>query len=310
MEKVSIKIISAALILCGCSDNPVSPDSEIGPIIFASNRDGKRQIYAMNEDGSNITRITRSDFDNYNPRWSKDGKSIVFNSKRSANIHFEAIVMAGANGDNERVLLERGHWPVFSPTGDKIAFSFDTLLPGFGTSYDIVFYDLEKGDAAMFKEDSSSNDIINDWSPNGKYLLATRRITKLNNEKAEVDHQIYLIDVETGIERQLASGRFCNWGRFSPDGLSIVFACSDSSTGGRDIFTMNLDGSNKKNLTTSPAKHEFSATWSPDGSRIAYLIGDEGFSRYLMFIMNSDGTDKKRLMDDEFEISSLDWRWK
>ncbi|MBC6963090.1 MAG: hypothetical protein DWB48_10310, partial [Nitrosomonas sp.] len=55
------------LVLLGCSKNPFAPRSEIGPIIFASNRDGIRQIYAINEDGSNITRITRSDFNNYSP---------------------------------------------------------------------------------------------------------------------------------------------------------------------------------------------------------------------------------------------------
>lgn len=294
------------LLLLGCSKNPFAPQSEIGPIIFASSRDGIRQIYAMNEDGSNKTRITYSDFQNYSPRWSRDGKHIVFNSKRSANIHYNAIVMAEANGSNEKVLLEHGLWPVFSPAGNKIAFSYDTLLPGFGTPYDIVFYDLRTKSASLFKEDSSSKD-INDWSPDGKYLLVTRVILKLNNEnKAEPEHQIYLIDVETGFERRLAGGRFCNWGKFSPDGLSIVFTCSDSSMGQRDIFTMNLDGSNKKNLTVSPDKYEFSAAWSPDGSRIVYLAG---FSSYLMYIMNSDGTDKKLLMNDEIGFTSVDWRW-
>ena len=304
-----IHVYILLLLVSGCGENPLTPQPEVGPIVFTSTRDGKEQIYAMNEDGSNITRITRSDFSNFNPRWSRDGKSIVFNSRRSANIHFRAIVMADANGDNERVLLEHGLWPVFSPTGDKIAFSYDTLLPGFGTPYDIVIYDLKTDETYMFKKDSSSNDIINDWSPNGKYLLITKRITKLINQKSETHHQIFLIDVETGIEIQLAGGRFCNWGKFSPDGRAIVFACSDSSTGGRDIFTINIDGSNKKNLTKSPGMHEFSATWSSDGRKIAYLAADEGFSRYHIFIINSDGTDKRCLMDDEFEITSIDWRW-
>src|SRR5205809_7969213 len=48
----------------------------IGPIVFASNRDGYPfQIYAMNADGSNPTRLTNAGLD---PSWSLDGRKIAF----------------------------------------------------------------------------------------------------------------------------------------------------------------------------------------------------------------------------------------
>ena len=76
----------AILVCFGCNENPVSPHNGIGPILFVSTRDAKRQIYAMNKDGSNITRITRSDFSNFNPRWSPDGQYLLVDNWKGTSI--------------------------------------------------------------------------------------------------------------------------------------------------------------------------------------------------------------------------------
>lgn len=314
MEKVYIKIISAALILCGCSDNPVSPDSEIGAILFVSRRDAKRQIYAMNEDGSNITQITRSNFNNDNPRWSKDGKSIVFNSKRSSNIHFRAIIMAEANGDNERVLLEHGLWPVFSPTGEKIAFSYDTLLPGFGTPYDIVFYDLKTDEATLFKEDTSFSDVVRDWSPDGRYLLVDSN-KGTTNRKLVIN--IYSIDLVDSTRTKLTEGPISSSGRFSPDGQSIVYVHVDSSTttfSVTNVYIMNRDGSGKRNVTNSDTLSTINPVWSPDGSKILFINWEgrnqSGNLKYNIYSISHDGTGMIQLTEesDQVQASGLDWR--
>ena len=47
-------------------------------ILFDSTRDGVRGIYVMDDDGSNITLLTNENR-SYLPRWSPNGKLIVFN---------------------------------------------------------------------------------------------------------------------------------------------------------------------------------------------------------------------------------------
>ena len=51
-------------------------------MVFVSNRDGNREIYVMDADGSNVKRITEHpERDDY-PAWHPDGKRIVYVSER------------------------------------------------------------------------------------------------------------------------------------------------------------------------------------------------------------------------------------
>jgi hypothetical protein len=49
-------------------------------IAFQPGRDGNTEIYVMNTDGSNQTRLTYSDIDDADPAFSADGSKIVFTS--------------------------------------------------------------------------------------------------------------------------------------------------------------------------------------------------------------------------------------
>ncbi|MBC6963091.1 MAG: hypothetical protein DWB48_10315 [Nitrosomonas sp.] len=306
------------LLLLGCGKNPFAPRSEIGPIIFVSNRDGIRQIYAMNEDGSNKTRITYSNFHNYRPRWSRDGKHIIFNSRRSANIHYEAIVMAEANGSNEKVLLEHGVQPLFSPTGDKIAFSYDTLLPGFGSNYDIALHDLPTGATWLFKEDTSFSETVTDWSPDAQYLLVENWKGTSSSRPSRLVINIDLINLLDSSRTQLTESppQLNYFGRFSPDGQSIVYVHKDSSgTRVRNVYIMNRDGSGKRNVTSSDTLSAISPVWSPDGSKIIFMNWDAeytgGSPLYNIYSINIDGTGMIQLTEESDQVagSGLDWRW-
>jgi Tol biopolymer transport system component len=61
--------------------------------------------------------------------------------------------------------------------------------------------------------------------------------------------------------------------RFSPDGKTISFT-SDAG-GGDNIWTMNLDGSNAKQITKENFRLLNNAVWTPDGN---YLIARKHFS--------------------------------
>ena len=85
----------------------------------------------------------------------------------------------------------------------------------------------------------------------------------------------------------------------SPDGKLIVYQVGYYSVkenrGHQILYTMNADGSNKKQLTISE-KNETDATWIEGGKRIAFLTDGQLWS------MNPDGTDRKQLTHDATEI--------
>ena len=63
--------------------NALSPDGQ--KIVFTSDRDGPRNIYIMNSDGSNQQKLTDNPFNDYEPIFSPDGLSIIFTSERDGN---------------------------------------------------------------------------------------------------------------------------------------------------------------------------------------------------------------------------------
>ena len=92
-------------------------------IAFASNRDGKTEIYVMDVDGSNVSRLTNNLTDDDFPRWSPDNHKILFHSNRDGN--WEIYVM-DADGSNQTRLTTNNaddRAPTWSPDAKRIAFA-------------------------------------------------------------------------------------------------------------------------------------------------------------------------------------------
>jgi Tol biopolymer transport system component len=80
--------------------------------------------------------------------------------------------------------------------------------------------------------------------------------------------QIATIGIDGSGMQVLATEVAASMPAWSPDGTKIVFEGS-ASGGPSDIYVMNADGSNIRQLTTDPAFDQY-PQWSPDGSTIAY----------------------------------------
>jgi dipeptidyl aminopeptidase/acylaminoacyl peptidase len=72
-----------------------------GQIAFSSNReDDNYEIYAMHGDGSNVTRLTDEEADDFNPSWSPDGQKIAISSNRVGDENYEIYVMKADDGSD------------------------------------------------------------------------------------------------------------------------------------------------------------------------------------------------------------------
>jgi Tol biopolymer transport system component len=70
---------------------------ENGKIVLISDRDGNREIYVMNSDGSGQTRFTNGYRPDYQPSWAPDDTKIAFTSYRTAQGDGEIFVMNELN---------------------------------------------------------------------------------------------------------------------------------------------------------------------------------------------------------------------
>ncbi len=95
-----------------------------------------------------------------------------------------------------------------------------------------------------------------------------------------------------------AMGRISGY-QVSPDGQSVVYQVGyysvEQNRSHHVLYTMNIDGSNQKLLTTS-AKSETDASWIDGGKKIAFLSGGQ------LWTMNADGTDRKQISRLERDI--------
>ncbi len=136
MRTATIAVALCALLLLACSsDNseelaqpsPTTPSTATPAatgrrIAFASDRDGNPEIYVINADGSNQTRITDNpEFDSF-PSWSPDGRRIAFDSERDGTAE---IYVMNADGSNQTNLTNNPAWDSsssWSPDSSRIAF--------------------------------------------------------------------------------------------------------------------------------------------------------------------------------------------
>jgi tricorn protease-like protein len=113
-KKLSIGLFLAMLVLT----LPIIAAAQ-GRIAFDSDRDGNDEIYVMNADGSNQTRLTDNSASDSSPSCSTDGSKIVFVSTRDGNAE---IYVMNSDGSNPTRLTDSSGLdfdPSFSPTEVK-----------------------------------------------------------------------------------------------------------------------------------------------------------------------------------------------
>lgn len=116
-----IRFACSLLVICalaGCTGAVTR-----GKIVFQSNRDGNFEIYSMNDDGTNVQRLTNSPAYDVSPSWSADGSQVLFASDRDGN--WEIYTMKASGADVKRLTSPPGSntAPSWAKEGTKIVFA-------------------------------------------------------------------------------------------------------------------------------------------------------------------------------------------
>jgi len=94
----------------------------------------------------------------------------------------------------------------------------------------------------------------------------------------------------------------------SPDGKKILYSVSyysiPENKGNSEIFVMNSDGSDKKQITKT-ATREVAARWMKDGKTIAFLSSETGTMQ--LWTMAEDGSNRQQISNLEDGISDFNF---
>ena len=300
-DAVAVLLCCACILLSGCdsfsnSEDPV-PEGLTGKIVFASGiGDSDSNIFIMNADGSELTRLTSQGLGD-DPDLSPDKSKIVFEAYRYTGRPGRGggagIFVINSDGTGERPILGGTesacflvvcNWsePDWSPDGSKIAYT--------RIGSDPIHVMNADGTEATRITDISGGDPT--WSPDGSKIAFWSVV--------DGNFEIFVVNVDgSGLTNLTKSSADESDPAWSPDGSKIAYLGHEDS-GPLYIFVMNADGTNQTRLTNG--LDAGALTWSPDGSKIAFTR-----NRHRLYVMNADGTGVTRIRVTA-KVFSPDWR--
>jgi Tol biopolymer transport system component/serine/threonine protein kinase len=267
-------------------------------IVLASNRTGTTHLYVLHPDGSRPLDITRDETKNGFPSCSPDGSKVVFCSERTGG---RDLFVINTDGTGLKQLTDDGNGnrcPAWSPDGKKIVFSSDRT-----------------GNSELFVMDadgSNQTNLTNDpgfdgdpaWSPDSKKIVFARWADGHNG------YRLFVMDADGTNLKDISSNENPNgyvYPAWSPNGRFIVFG--DSVDTGVELFICNVDGANRRQLTTLGGRNSLPA-WSRDGSRILFQNGKIGEETTTLYIMDADGSNQKVILKAASNLEGGRASWK
>lgn len=234
---------------------------------------------------------------------SPNGK-ILFQSTQGSDTHVNEIYTMDADGKRQ-VRLTYNEFddavPVWSPSGDRIAFLTDR-----GAGYDIYLINPDGTGERPLRDADHGGPLTTDnirWSPDGTKIMYSVG-GRINVVEVTLPGGEYSTAPVENLSASVPAGTGDYDAVWSPDGSKILFRSTACDFCVLDLFTVNADGTGRTQLTNTP-EAEFAPSWSPDGAYIAYGSYRGGFPN--AYVMNADGTGDHVLTAAVSEAGSPTW---
>ena len=232
-----------------------SPDGS--KIAFSSTR-GRTSfgldIWVMDADGSNQSRLTTAPGQNGRASWSHDGTKIAFAQivNVSATEQVGEIWVMDADGSNQVALTSDGalaNSPSWSPDDSKIVFQSNRD----GT--DQLYVMNADGTAITRLTNGAWADQDPSWSPDGT-LIAFHSNRDGAAPLDETDFEIYVVNADGSSPTRLTTNSaFDGRPAWSSNGEQLIF--DTRRDGNQEVYVMNSDGSGQVDVTNNGAEDGF-----------------------------------------------------
>ncbi len=219
----------------------ISPDGR--RLAFSSNREksGTDNIYVMNMDGTNLTKITTTqNAKNWSSSWFPDGRRLAFSSNRQGL--WQTFTM-NDDGSDVKPLITSNQDVInveVSPSGSTIAYI---------CGKEICLADSDGSNPRVLLQNGLPKDHLA-WSPDSARLA----FTQLNPNSGKTS--VHVLDLKASPRQLVENGGWPSW---SPDGTRIVF--SSDVNGVANLYTYDFATAQALRLTTTGAA-DYTPVWT------------------------------------------------
>ncbi len=297
------------VLVCLLAASPDFVHAVEGKIVFTSIRDGEKAVYVMDGDGGSQSKVAEGAYPDWHPdgqsisflyegdlwltdlngstrenftngrvslnscvptSWSPDGRQIAYWGNSDQGIGVYAIDVNGRNDQIVSAGWTRDGRVSWSPDGRRIAYSemhkLDPPFNRFGS--DIFAVNANGSNRVNLTVNPAPFNTSASWSPDGKkvaYVASPKPFLWLP------PHNIHVINADgTNPVMLTEEERWAyEWNpTWSPDSRRIAFA-KQTPDGFKDIFSINVDGSDLRNLTQTHRVEEEYPAWSPGAQAVS-----------------------------------------
>ncbi|MCK5037652.1 MAG: PD40 domain-containing protein [Thermoplasmata archaeon] len=255
-----------------------------GRILYTSDIHGTMEIFSMNDNGTDIQRLTNNYYTiDTDAKYSHDASKIMFTSDRGMNF---GVYIMDADGNNVTILVDdqylnfAGSW---SPGGDEV-----TFISNRAGNYDIYSMNTDGTGISQLTTDAGSdgNPV---FSPSGEKLLfvsdraGTFQLFIMDSDGSNVEQLTFFTGDVTTVNS-------ISW---SPDGKKVMFEVLGQYYS-RSIHEMSLDDLEPVELIGPLSNTTYTnvrfPVWSEDAEEIVFTSAGEIYT-YEVFESPSTSTD-------------------
>jgi TolB protein len=192
------------------------------------------------------------------------GNRIVFTCTRGAYNHLCIINTDGSGFQQLSDIEANDYYPSFSPFGNEIVFASNRNGP-----FDI--YRMNFNEKQLIQVTNNVGNVVSpDFSPDGRQIVFANRAG--NNPSS-----IWMVNSDGANARQIYLGpRDIVSVAWSPDGKKIAYAMSIGIPNEYQIYIMDIDGKNHRQITQGLLGVGGSVDWSPNSRYLLIYAGPVG----------------------------------